>query len=400
MVALKRTSDPTVHEFSPSRKPTRRFYRYIRRKMIAQSLNKDIRSRLSGYEAFSDCRTSFGTELLGQINKPDIINLHWVANFLDYSSFFTSVALTTIPVVWTLHDMNPFTGGCHYDIGCGKYEENCGACPQLGSNDPNDISYKIWRRKHTLFEKICPELFTIVTPSQWLAEKSRASSLLQKFPVKVIPNGLDIKEFAPRDKKISRKTLGLPPDAKVILFISDVVGNKRKGFIYLNKALTEMQHLENLFLMISGREGETINTTIPYRYLGRIADSRMLSMVYSAADVFVVPSLQDNLPNTVLESMACGTPVVGFKVGGLPDMVRYGETGVLAEPENVDSLRNAIVHLITCPDILAVMSVNCRKVVVEEYSQSVQALKYMALYRHLIDLKQSQRDKNAFSFNG
>jgi glycosyltransferase involved in cell wall biosynthesis len=311
-----------------------------------------------------------------------VINLHWVANFLDYETFFPAVASGS-PIVWTLHDMNAFTGGCHYDLLCGRYTDRCGACPQLGSRDDADLSRGVWQRKHELLARQ-PRLH-VVTPSRWLKGEVARSSVLGHAPVSVIPYGLDVETFAPRDKQAARDVLGIPQDRKVVLFVADLVDNRRKGFGFLIQALLgEEDRATNLFLLSLGYNKPARQMQTPWLHLERIDNDRILSLVYSAADVFVIPSVQDNLPNTVLEAMACGTPVVGVAVGGIPDMVRHERTGLLVAPDDTAGLRKAIREL--CHDAARRedMSVNCRRVAVQEYSLEEQGRRYVDLYTSLL----------------
>ena len=172
----------------------------------------------------------------------------------------------------------------------------------------------------------------LVGTSRWIAAEAKRSSLLRRFPSTIIPNGLDTADFSPRDKAVAREKLGVPPDAKVVLFVAESSAIKRKGFDYLSAALEKMKARSDLFLLSVG-SGKPNVPDLPQLHLGRISDDRKLSEIYSAADVFVIPSLQESFGQTVTESLACGTPVVGFNTGGIPDMVRPGITGYLAPVE-------------------------------------------------------------------
>jgi glycosyltransferase involved in cell wall biosynthesis len=383
-VAQCSSNDPTVRAFTPSTDLPSFLYRHLRQAWIMLSFARYRASRPAGYKPFSDDRTQHGDALLSQLPSCDVINLHWIAWFVDYQSFFARAPLGT-PIVWTLHDMNPFTGGCHYDDGCGKYLDRCGACPQLGSNNQGDLSHQIWQRKRRIFEQIEPGRLHVVTPSRWLAGEARRSSLFARFSVSVIPYGLDIHVFSPRDRLIARDALKIPQDASVILFAAQSVGNRRRGFTLLAQVLVSLNDLPNLFLVSLGSVGPAINVQVPHLHLGTISgNDRLLSLIYSAADLFVIPSLQDNLPNTVLESLACGTPVVGFNVGGIPDMVRPGVTGLLAPAQDVAALRAVIIELLQDPTERSEMSANCRRIAIEEYALEVQAHRYVELYETMV----------------
>ncbi len=222
---------------------------------------------------------------------------------------------------------------------------------------------------------------TLVGTSRWIAAQSRHSSLLSRFPVRTIPNGLDTDAFAPREQRFARDTLGVPPDARVVLFVAEATDIKRKGFAYLVDALGRLGDVPNLFLLSVGERAPTV--PLPGLHLGRVNYDRMLSVAYSAADVFVIPSLQESFGQTVTEAMACGTPVVGFDAGGIPDMVRPGVTGELAPVGDAAALAAAIAQVLADPDRRQ-MGERCRQVAVDEYGLPLQAARYRDLYPALI----------------
>ena len=382
-VAYRHSDDSAIQVFQPSTDLRTRFRRRIYRDRVTRVFARYHNTRPDGYELFSDDRSQHGGDLLTQLPDCNIINLHWVAGFVDYHAFFAYVP-QDVPIVWTLHDMNPFTGGCHYDHGCGGYLKTCGACPQLGSSDPGDLSNQVWQRKYRLFGNLPPERLHVVAPSHWLADEAYASSLLRRFPITTIPYGVDVHDFSPRDVAVARDVLGIPQDREVILFAAQSTDNRRKGFPLLMEALRGLAGRNRLFLISLGEGRMPVDDDLPHLHLGHLNNDRFLSLVYSAADVFVIPSLQDNLPNTVLESLACGTPVVGFAVGGIPDMVRPGITGLLAPPEDVGALRVAIAQMLDHPEKRREMAENCRRIVVEEYSIEMQARQYLSLYKSLL----------------
>ena len=372
-----------VRTFQPPDDPWRRWRRYLRQKQLRLALRRYRAMRPAGSEYFSDDRSDCGADLLAQMPAAEVINLHWVAGLVDYRSFLVP-ASRRAPLVWRLSDMNPFTGGCHYDNGCGRYLKGCGSCPQLGSSDDKDLSHQIWKRKRETLKNIPPRRLHIVALNRWMADKVGASPLLGNFPVTIIPSGLDLEDFSPRDSHFARQVLGLPQEAKVVLFVAASVDNRRKGFAYLEEALAGLGPRPDLCLASVGRGKAAGNAPISYLHLGRTDNDRLLSLIYSAADLFVIPSLEDNLPSTVLESLACGTPVVGFKVGGIPEVVREGVTGRLAPVGEVDSLRAAILELLENPDKRQEMSANCRRIALEEYSLELMARNYTQLYQRLV----------------
>ena len=380
------SNDPSVTEMQNSRDFLDRACRRIRKQRIARDFQRYRSTRPAGFEPFQDCRSQARFDFLRELPACDILNLHWVANsFLDYESFFSRVPAAT-RVVWTLHDMNAFTGGCHYDAGCGRFADCCGRCPQLGSNDPKDLSNRIWHRKAKAFSRLDSSRLQFVTPSRWLAEEIRRSPLAGRFPISVIPYGLDLNDFAPRDRAACRDILGLPLDAKVLLFVADGLDNERKGFAQLTAALAALPRDVPVAILSVGRNKPDVEIHVPWIHVGSVGNDRLLSVLYSAADIFIIPSLQDNLPNAVLEAMACGTPVLGFAVGGIPDMVRPGVTGMLVPPADVEALGSAIIQLLRDPEHLGEMGLNCRRVAIEEYSLVLQAGRYSKLYAAALDV--------------
>ena len=383
-VAARHSDDPTISALIPPSGLKYSLIRLLRRVMIKCSFIRYLRNRPDCYEIFSDDRSQFGSFHLPQLPAPNIINLHWVARFIDYGFFFKGVT-ELYPVVWTLHDMNAFTGGCHYNNGCQNYKSKCGNCPQLGSTRASDLSYQIWRRKNKIFKKIRPNRLHIVATNKWMATEAKNSGLLRDFPVTTIPYGLDTSVFSPRDRQTSRYALEIPRNSRVVLFVADSTTHQRKGFTLLLEALKGIKDLKSLFLLSIGNGEPVMGDHIPHLHLGHIDNDRLLSLVYSAADLFVIPSLQDNFPNTVLESMACGTPVAGFAVGGIIDMIRPEVTGLLAPQQDINALGNAIVKLLPDSIRLKKMAEDCRRLVVEEYSLEVQAKRYLELYKEIIN---------------
>jgi len=404
LVAQKESADSRTLEFKPrSPKPLnlpQRLKRYLKRhtdflkKLVGQASNLSnplqfeyySATRPAGYELFSDGSSSHKDELIEQIPLSDIYHLHWIVRFIDYQTFFSNAA-KFYPIVWTLHDMNAFTGGCHYDHGCGKYKTGCGKCPQLGSSLQNDLSSFVWHNKQESFKNLDPKYLHIVTPSQWLGEQCKKSPLIKKFPLMVIPNGLDTDDLSPRDRVFSREVLGIPQDADTLLFVAESVDNRRKGFRLLIDALSGISATSKLYLLIIGKLKTNTQIHFPNTQFGSINNDRLLSLIYSAADLYVIPSIQDNLPNTVIESMSCGTPIIGFKVGGISEMVQNGINGYLAPLKDVNVLREKITFAFRNKNELEKMSKNCRLIAENNYSIRIQAERYLELYKILLTIK-------------
>lgn len=379
-VMYKSSGDPGVSQFQPFYNRWRNLRRRIRSRLIARQFAPYATTRPAGLEIFSNDLTVNGDEVIKKLPAADIYNLHWIAGFVDVGAFFQAVRR---PVVWTLHDMNAFTGGCHYNVGCRRFETCCGACPQLGSPVADDLSNAVWRRKQTALEHRKAALH-IVTPSRWLAAEAQRSSLLGARPVSVIPYGLDTQVFHPYPADGLRTVFDIPAAQPVLLFVSDHATNARKGFTVLQEVFRALPAALKITLVSVGSGSPRLEAGQRHIHLGRIDNDLILAAVYSMADLFVIPSQEDNLPNTVLEALACGTPVVGFDVGGIPDMVRPGETGLLARVGDTEGLRDAIVTLLQDRDKLSGLSARCREIAVREYDLTVQAQRYRALYESLL----------------
>jgi glycosyltransferase involved in cell wall biosynthesis len=383
LVGRRDSDDPTVTEHGTPRDPVSKLRTRLRRRHLKRDFQPYQGRRPSWPEKFTDDRSWRDWEHGHGLDGFDVINLQWVSGLVDYRRFFAAVP-PGVPVAWTLRDMNTFTGGCHYDAGCGRYTARCGSCPQLGSSDDDDLSRRVWLRKEELFSGLSPNRLHLVTPSRWMAAEVARSSLLgTRFPVSVIPNGVNTEEFAPRDRSAAREALGIPRESLVVLFVAYSVAPRRKGFDLLSQALRELAEVPNLFLLSVGGGTPAPNLAVPQLHLGKVAQNRFLSVAYSAADVYVIPSLQDNLPSTVLEAMACGTPVVGFDTGGIAEMVEPGRTGDLAPVGDVSSLARTIERLLAAPDARAEMAGRSRQRVLEEFSMDLYVSRYEELYEAL-----------------
>lgn len=384
VVAETRRLDETVQVAARGQKMSERLRCRIRSKMISRDFARYRTTRPAHLERFSDDRAWEPNVLPDSLPKADLYNLHWVAGFLDYRTFFARVP-HDVPLVWTLHDMNPFTGGCHYSAGCERFVATCGACPALGSTDSKDLSAAIFRRKCAAYARLNPERVRVVAPSVWLSREASRSALLSKFDISTIPYGLDTEIFQPRGRAIAREVFGIPQDLRVVMFVAHSFQSHRKGMDLLLAALAEQNVSRDIGVISVGMNELSAGMPGGCCYaLGELNSERLMSFAYSAADLFVLPAREDNLPNVVLEAMACGTPVVAFDVGGLPDMVRPDVTGLLVPADNVQALRESIETLLNDKERLARMSRECRRVAIEEYGLELQAERYRQVYEELL----------------
>lgn len=317
-----------------------------------------------------------------QIN-PDVINLHWVNG-----GFMPIEALSKLkqPLVWTLHDMWAFTGGCHYSGACDRYIHSCGACPQLGSDRNWDLSRWNWGRKAKAWHNLN---LTVITPSKWLASCAKSSSLLGNFPVQVVANGIDPQVYQPHDPLFARKVFNLPIDKKIILFGAlNSTQDRRKGFTLLRSALEHLksaQQAAQIELVIFGASepAQPINFGFKTHYVGQLSDDAALSLLYASADVFVAPSIQDNLPNTVLEALFCGTPCAAFNIGGMPDLIEHQQNGYLAQPEQTQDLAQGIDWILANDDRHQQLRMNSRVKAIANFNLERQAQKYLQVFTNL-----------------
>jgi glycosyltransferase involved in cell wall biosynthesis len=311
---------------------------------------------------------------------PDVIHAHWIGDgFLPIDW----LAKTGKPFVWTMHDMWPFTGGCHYSQDCTRFRKGCGACPQLDSDNAQDLSYRSAKGKAKAWGSTNKGVF--VTPSKWLAEVAKESAVLKHARVDVIPNGIDGSLFKPGDRNTVRSKFSLAQDEKIVLTGAiGAVRDERKGFHLLKAALHSLSaahRADKWRLVVFGADsgpGEA-EMGIPVTYLGSVHDERELPAAYQAADLFVLPSLQDNLPNTVVEALACGIPVVGFRSSGLATMITDGKTGKLATPFSTASLADALFEVMATDT----WSRDCRDEFEKTYEWPGPAHAYTRLYREL-----------------
>lgn len=349
---------------------------------IGRRLHRPSVRRAGAY--FSPDWSFTGWRLVSQMPACDVVNLHWVADLLDYRSL---PRLTErFPVVWTFHDMNAFTGGCHYAGPCTRFRGACGACPLLiTSTGDGDMTRRILRRKQRALARVRPGRLVVVCPSRWLADEARGSTLFGRFDVRVIPNGLDLERYRPVDRLEARRQLGLPESARIVLFVADLIEDERKGLRALLAAAEAIRDVPRLLLVTLGRGGAALPSSIAARHLGALHDCAQLRAAYSAADVFAIPSLQDNLPNTILESMACGTPVAGFRSGGVGEAVEHERTGLLAPTGDARELAGVLRCILTDDGLRESFAREARERAEREYSIGLQARRYAALYDEVVE---------------
>ncbi len=315
------------------------------------------------------------------IKQADIVCLYWVG-----SNFLTPEQIGEIdkPIVWRLSDKWPFTGGCHYSNDCKRYEEHCGSCPQLITNEKKDFTWVQWKRKNKSWRN---KNITLVAPSRWIADAAARSSLFRDRPIVRVGTGIDHTIFKPTDKKQAREALNIPVDAKVIVFGAHyALEVSNKGGIFFRQMIEQLTEKGYIFILFGSDKKNHIDDIYKkVRFLGLLRDEKDIQQVYSAADIFICPSTEDNLPNTVLESMACGTPCIAFRdSGGVVDVIDHKENGYLAEFKNVDDLVNGIVWISEANND-GKISEKARAKILNEFTLEKQVDSLLALYKSIVN---------------
>ncbi len=366
------------------------FERFVRERLYFKFQEKDKEIRF----AFSPANSGIDISEHPLVKEADIIHLHWINfGFLSLKSLEKLFKLNK-PIVWTLHDMWAFTGGCHHSGDCENYQISCGNCVQyLKTPSSTDLSNKVWQRKNSIFDyslRLRSGNDTVIVGcSQWLSNRAKKSSLLKDFTVKAIPNPLDINLFLPQNKAEARTKLGLPIDKKLILFVAAKVSVIWKGFSYFQASLeilkAQNSHNQEIELVVLGESDAEMIEKLPFKAhaLGRVSDTNQIVSIYSAADVFVTSSIQENLPNTIMEAMACGTPAVGFEVGGIPEMIENYKNGFLAKYKSAESLAEGMKWILFEANHKD-LSNNARQKVLDNYSEKVVIEQYLGVYRNLV----------------
>jgi len=319
-------------------------------------------------------------EDLYDFNEYDILHLHWVTGGLLK---LHTPKIQKKKIVWTFHGVWPLTGGCHINYDCQSWKTGCGKCPQLGSKNSSDLSSYCWQKKKKLMGEV--ESLTIVTPSRWLANMVQDSDIFSGRSVHVIPNCLDTDLFRPLKKCEIREILQIPIDKKIILFVAINVQDKHKGIDLLFKALDKLKqsNVKNVFLLAVGSSkmpDDLKDLPYPVKFLGSLKDEISLAAVYNAADVFVGPSRQDNLPTTFLEAISCGIPCVGFNIGGIPEIIEHKKSGYLASPFDIDDLANGVFWVLENENRYSALSKRARQSALEKYTMEHIAKKHSELY--------------------
>jgi glycosyltransferase involved in cell wall biosynthesis len=379
LVSQKRTADPSVQAMSDSGLShwRARVVEYLEAR-AGRALARDASVFLSParYGYFRPAHAQV-------VREADLVATYWING-----AYISPESLPAInkPLVWRLSDVWPFTGGCHYPGTCERFISQCGDCPQLLQSGPKDAAHRLWLRKQQAWHTLN---LTVVAPSNWMAGLARRSSLFAGRRIEVIPTGVDLDRYRPGDRSAARARWGLPQDRFLIMFgAMSPAGDERKGYGAFRQALQVIarSHLgTRVVAVVFGNKFDLLDDLpVPVVSLGRLQGDDALAAAYNCADVVVVPSLEDNLPNVALEGLACGVPVVAFDICGMPDIVQDGWNGRLVKPGQSEDLGRAVVEVLLTSESLPVMRYNARKRAEEVFSLTTQAYKYLSLYESIL----------------
>jgi len=378
LVADKRTADPTVS--------------CLKRGGLSRARLCEWLEARNGHGLAANAHMLFSPASCAQfdaaahpdVRAADIVSLYWING-----GFVSPEVLSRIdkPLVWRLSDIWPFTGGCHYPGACNRFETQCGSCPQLRRPGPDDAANSLWLRKQEAWRALD---LTVVAPSNWMADLARRSSLFANRRIEVIPTGVDLHRYRPGDRSEARARWGLPMDRLLVLFgAMSSTDDPRKGYRELTKALevlAQSRLAPRILAVVFGSDLPlpASHLPIPAVSLGRLEGDEALAAAYNCADIVIVPSLEDNLPNVALEAIACGAPVVAFDVCGMPDIVADGRNGRLVSSIDPDGMGNALVDLLSDEQNLMAMRSNARQFAQQRFSLESQAKAYLKLYEQVV----------------
>lgn len=345
-------------------------------------------NRFKQHNLFEVDIANTGTNILSlpEFIQADVIHLHWINQGMLSLTDIRRIIESGKPIVWTMHDMWPFTGICHYAGECKKYHSQCEQCPVLYKGGKKDLSYRTFLKKEKMFEG---SRIHFVACSRWLESMAKRSRLIGDQFITNIPNAINSNLFKPRDKQAIREKYHLPADKRLLLFGSMKTTDKRKGIDYLVEAcriLSKEQpdFCKQLGVVILGKQSELYQSLFPFPIyaMDYVHDEKDLADIYNSVDLYVTPSLQDNLPNTIMEAMACGIPCVGFNVGGIPEMIDHLHNGYVANYRSAEDFANGI-HWALSESEYQSLSEEARRKVISSYSESAVAKRYIDVYNKI-----------------
>ena len=381
LVRDKQTEQITVVELPHN---LRMVWKFVWERIVIWKANHFNRNHLFAVDI-----ANAGTDItnLPEFQQADIIHLHWINQGMLSLKNIEKILASGKPVVWTMHDMWPCTGICHYSGGYTHYEEECHHCPFIHNGSrKKDLSHRIFLKKQKLYEG---RHINFVACSHWLEERARKSALFSGHAITSIPNPINTNLFKPHNKKAAREKCRLPQDSKLVLFGSVKIMDTRKGVEYMIKAckLLAEKHPElkdQLGVVAFGNQSQQLQNMLPFKVypLDFVSNEHQLVDIYNAVDLFVTSSLEENLPNTIMEAMSCGIPCVGFNVGGIPEMIDHLHNGYVAQYKSAEDFANGIYWILTEPEYTTLSEQACRKAV-SNYSESAIAKRYIDVYNKI-----------------
>ncbi len=327
-----------------------------------------------------------GTDItrLRVFRQADVIHLHWVNQGMLSLSDLRKIIRSGKPVVWTMHDAWPSTAICHLTLGCRQFTTQCRQCQYLQGRQSSWLT-KVWRRKQRLLHE---GGITFVACSRWLEGEAKASAMLHGERIVNIPNCIDTRLFCPGDRQEARRQEGLPQERRLVLFVCQRLTNAYKGMDYLIEACRQLAEAhpsmkDEVSVVLLGSHADEVAERLPFPSVsvGYVSDEQRMARLYRSADVFVLPSLSENLPNTIMEAMACGVPCLGFRVGGIPEEIDHQRTGYVARYRDADDLARGLRWLLYEADT-ASLSRECVRKVEQSYSLAAVSVKYTEVYQH------------------
>ncbi len=379
VVRYRGTADPQVSKVIPTSKKAARIERALKRKFIDWKSWHSLKNS-SGF--IMDASDLSAESIAGEIEWADVVNIHHCNGFLSIHELLNVIPRQK-PVVITLHEMSFFTGGCIYSGSCRRFESGCGDCPLLKKPSSHDLSHEVWKAKYSALQERSPQNTCVIADSTWIEAEARKSRLLTGFNIQTIHYGIDPEVYQVHDKASVRKLLGLPLDKTIILFASENVADPRKGFGLLCEAMRLMSERNDLQFVSFGRVLDYSGFPQQIKHFGFIEDDSLMSLLYSAADLFFMPSLEEAFGLSCLEAMSCGTPVLAFKTGGIPDMIEDGVTGFFAVEKSSKALSQKINSLLTEKVNFQAMGKICRDKVLEKFLKAKNTLSYVDIYKSL-----------------
>ncbi len=384
LVRHKQSNDPSVLQYVGNPYPLHRAARVLRRAWISY---QEERSRKRGREiicGLNDPRADLLRTVDGRIAEADVINIHKVEHFVDVPALLPRLG-SSKPVVITMHDLSSITGGCDYPGSCRRFEQSCGHCPVIDSRRSADYSHRIFGMKKAAYSEPLPNRMTFVANSRWSAACARASGLSRGRRIDVIHYGIDQKVYSPRKRLEARAALGLQSDEHVVFFAAHDISLPHKGGQYVREALTFLAGSRPIRLLTMGAGRFEAVPGFNQVSFGRVESDDLQALLYRAADVFIIPSLEEAFGQAALEAIACGTVVAGFDVGGISDIVENGVNGILVARGDAGALSRAISQLLGDRSLRMRWQLSCEDWVSNRFSYSKNATAYMALYKSLLN---------------